>query len=118
METWTVAFVNEAARDEVKALPHDMRARLQRTFDLVESRGLAALVMPLARPVTGRIWEFRTSGRDGVARSLYAAVSGRTLLVLRTFIKKTEKTPRRDIEIAEHRLSEDEHGQNKGARSA
>jgi phage-related protein len=109
MRSWTVDFVSEEAAEEFSALPADMRAKLQRTFDLVESRGLAALVMPLARVVEGRIWEFRVSGRDGIARSLYAAASGQTLLVLRTFIKKTPKTPRREIEIAKRRLLEDEN---------
>jgi len=70
---------------------------------------LTALVMPLARPVDGRIWEFRVTGRDGIARSLYAAASGQTLLVLRTFIKKTPKTPRGEIEIARRRLGGEEH---------
>jgi phage-related protein len=109
MYSWVVEFVNEAAEEEFNALPVDMRAKLQRTFDLVEARGLAALVMPLARPVEGRVWEFRVTGRDGIARSLYAATTGQTLLVLRTFIKKTEKTPRREIDIAKLRLSEDEN---------
>lgn len=66
-----------------EALPADMRAKLQRTFRLVEERGLAALVMPLARPVVGR-----------------------TLLVLRTFIKKTPKTPRGEIDMPDDGLRE------------
>lgn len=110
MQSWVVEFVNEAAAEEFKALPSDMRAKLQRTFDLVETRGLSALVMPLARPVDGRIWEFRVTGRDGIARSLYAAATGREILVLRTFVKKNQKTPRRELEIAKRRLSEDENG--------
>jgi len=112
MQTWVVEFVNEDATAEFTALPVDMRAKLQRTFRLVESRGLSALVMPLARPVDGRIWEFRVTGRDGIARSLYAASTGRTLLMLRIVIKKTQVTPRSEIEIAKRRLAEDEHGTN------
>lgn len=112
MDGWSVEFVSEQAAEEFNALPADMRAKLQRTFRLVEERGLAAQAMPLARPVDGRIWEFRVTGRDGIARSLYAAASGRTLLVLRTFVKKTQKTPRAEIEIAKRRLAEDEHAQD------
>jgi len=109
MSPWTVEFINGQAVEEFEALPADMRAKLQRTFRLVEERGLTALVMPLARPVDGRIWEFRVTGRDGIARSLYAAASGQTLLVLRTFIKKTPKTPRGEIDIARRRLEGEEH---------
>ncbi len=55
MSRWTVEFINGHAVEEFEALPADMRAKLQRTFRLVEERGLTALVMPLARPVDGRI---------------------------------------------------------------
>lgn len=112
MNGWSVDFVNGQAAAEFNALPADMRAKLQRTFRLVEERGLTALVMPLARPVDGRIWEFRVTGRDGIARSLYAAASRQTLLVLRTFLKKTPKTPRGEIEIAKRRLAEEDHAQD------
>ena len=42
----------------------------------------------------------RMIGRDGIARSIYIASAGRRVVVLHTFIKKTDKTPRRAIEIA------------------
>jgi len=48
-------------------------------------------------------------GRDELARSLYAAASGQTLLVLRTFIKKTPKTPRGEIDFARRRFEGEEH---------
>jgi len=96
MRRWTVECINGHAVEEFEALPAGMRARLQRTFRLVEERGLTALVMPLARPVDGRIGEFRATGRGGIARSLYAAASGQTLLVLRTFIKNPQDPTRGD----------------------
>jgi len=37
----------------------------------------------------------RFSGRDGIARSIYVAARGQRVVVLRTFVKKTEKTPPR-----------------------
>lgn len=106
MQAWTVEFVNEEAEAEFEVLPLDLSARLTRILDLFTEKGLAALTMPLARPVDGKIWELRASGRDGIARSLYVTASGRRLVILRTFIKKTQKTPRREIEIALKRLKE------------
>jgi phage-related protein len=106
MPQWTIDFVNEAAEEELYALPADMLARLLRIFDLIQERGLAGLGMPLARPLQGKLWELRATGRDGIARSIYAAVSGRRILVLRTFIKKTQKTTRAEIEIALGRFKE------------
>lgn len=106
MRAWTVEFVNEEAEAEFAALPLDIGARLTRILDLFTEKGLVALAMPLARPVSGKLWELRASGRDGIARSLYVTASERRLVVLRTFVKKTQKTPRSEIELALKRLKE------------
>jgi phage-related protein len=39
-------------------------------------------------------------GRSGISRALYVTAIGRRVVILRAFIKKTEKTPRREIELA------------------
>jgi phage-related protein len=56
--------------------------------------------------VEGKIWEMRMIGRDGIAQSLYMTAVGKRVLVLRTFIKKTQKTPRQEIEIALQRAKD------------
>jgi len=106
MSGWDAYFVNEAAEAEFEALPIDIRAKLTRALDLLRAKGIAALAMPLARHLEGKIWELRATGRDGIGRSLYVAASGKRLLILRSFIKKTQKTPRTEIEIAAKRLGE------------
>jgi phage-related protein len=45
-------------------------------------------------------------GRDGIARALYVTVTGRRIVVLRAFVKKTQKTPRQEIELALARAKE------------
>lgn len=105
MSGWSVQ-VADAALPEFEALAPDMRAKFQRLFRLVEGHGLAALVMPLARPVAGRLWEMRITGRDGISRGLYVAASGKRVVVLRFFAKKTQKTPPGEIGIALLRLKE------------
>ena len=104
--SWTVSFVNAAAEAEVKALPPDMLARFLRFGDVIQSAGLMALREPHVKHLTGKLWEMRLTGRDGIARSLYVAASGRRVIVLRTFVKKTQKTPPREIEIAQARMKE------------
>jgi phage-related protein len=48
----------------------------------------------------------RLNGRDGIARAIYITATGRRVIVLRTFVKKTEKTPRRELELAQQRARE------------
>ncbi len=106
VKSWSVLFVNAEVVQEFKALPADVRARFQRIFRLAEAHGLDALVMPLARPLEGPLWELRAAGKDGIARGLYVAASGRRLVLLRFFTKKTQRTPRRELDVALARVRE------------
>lgn len=104
--SWTVGFVNLVAEAELNALPLDMRARFARYAELIEASGLAALREPHAKHLSGKLWELRLKGRDGIARSIYITASGQRMIVLRTFVKKTQKTPPRELEIATARTKE------------
>ncbi len=46
------------------------------------------------------------SGRDGIARAIYVTARGSRVVVVRVFVKKTEKTPRSEIELALRRVEE------------
>lgn len=48
----------------------------------------------------------RMRGKDGIARAAYVTATGRRVVVVHVFAKKTEKTPRRDIEMALRRAKE------------
>jgi len=103
---WTVEFVSRVAEQEVNALPEDMRSRFARIAQLIQDRGLMSVREPYVKHIDGKLWEMRLSGKAGIARSIYVAASGQRVLVLRTFIKKTEKTPQGEIESALARLKE------------
>lgn len=103
---WTVLFVNAAAQVELHALPADMRARFERIVTLIHDNGLEKVHEPYVKHLEGRLWEMRLTGRDGIARAVYMTASGRRIVILRTFVKKTEKTPRRELELAWERAKE------------
>lgn len=103
MNTWTVQ-IHPLAEAELLALPADMQARFLRIAELLEAFGPQKVGMPHVRPLESKLWEMRMRGRDGIARAVYAAVQGRTLLVLHVFVKKTQATPRAAIETARERL--------------
>ena len=101
---WSVHFLNAAVEAEVESLPDDMQARLIRVKQLIEEFGLTALREPHVKHLTGKLWEIRLSGRSGIGRVIYAAIVGQRVVLLRAFLKKTAKTPEREIEIAIQRL--------------
>jgi len=52
------------------------------------------------------LWEIRASGKGGISRGIYVAVKDKQVVVLRVFIKKTQKTPRNELDIAKERAKE------------
>jgi phage-related protein len=100
---WTITVTPEAEA-ELLALPADLQARFVHVGELLETFGPQKVGMPHVRPLEGKLWEMRMTGRDGIARAVYVARSGQRLIVLHVFIKKTQKTPRKAIEMAYARL--------------
>ena len=104
--TWTVETLNDVVDRELRALPPDMRARFARICELIAAVGLDRMGAPHVRYLTGPLWEMRLSGRDGISRALYVAARGQRVVVVRAFVKKTQRTPRREIELALRRAGE------------
>jgi phage-related protein len=103
---WTVETLNETVDAELAELPADMRARLVRISDLIESVGLPNVKEPHVRHIRGPLWEIRVKGKAGVARALYVTATEQRVVILRAFIKKTEKTPTSEIDLALQRAKE------------
>ena len=102
---WTVV-IHALAEPELKALAADLQARFIHIAQLLESFGPQQLGLPHIRPLENKLWEMRMTGRDGIARAVYAAVQNRRLLVLHVFLKKTQTTPRKALQIARQRLED------------
>ena len=103
---WTVETLSSTVDAELQELPADMRARFHHVARLIEEFGLEHVREPHVRHLEGPLWEMRMKGRDGISRAIYVTATGRRVVVLRVFVKKTEKTPRREIELARKRAQE------------
>jgi phage-related protein len=103
---WVVETLNETVDAELAELPADMRARLVRISELIASVGLSNVREPHLRHVQGQLWEIRLKGKAGIARALYITVREQRVVIVRTFIKKTEKTPRGEIDLALQRAKD------------
>jgi phage-related protein len=103
---WRVVVLNDVVAAEIEALPVDIRARLTWIVTLLEANGPLRVREPYVKPLGDKLWEMRMKGRDGIARAIYIAASGRRLVILHAFVKKTEKTPRAALELARRRAQE------------
>jgi phage-related protein len=96
---WTVETLSGVVDAELEELPADMRARFHHISRLIEEFGLDRVREPHVKHLHGPLWEMRLKGRDGISRAIYVTASRRRVVV-RVFVKKTEKTPRREISVA------------------
>ena len=103
---WVFQTLNAVVDEEIRALPSDMQARFLRFAELIEQAGLQALPRDSVRHLDGKLWELRIAGRDGISRAIYVTAAGPRIVVVRVFIKKTQKTPPRELELARQRAKE------------
>ena len=88
------------------AQPRDIRASFERITHLIVEHGLERLRAPYVKHLEGAVWEMRLHGKDGIARAAYVTATGRRVVVVHVFTKKTQKTPRREINLALKRAKE------------
>jgi phage-related protein len=103
---WRVEILDRRVEKELDALAPDVRQRFLRIAELIEQHGLAAMHEPYVKHLEGKLWEMRMKGRDGIARAIYVTAKGERVVVLHAFVKKTQKTPQRALEIARERAKE------------
>ena len=104
--SWRVEFLDDGVLAELEAMPRDIQASFLRISRLIESEGIHRLHEPYVKHLEGPVWEMRMKGRDGIARAAYVTTTGQRVVVVHVFPKKTQKTPRREIEIALRRAKE------------
>jgi len=115
---WTILFYVEdgesPVREFLRSLDRQTRVRFGWSIDQLQIRNVSARE-PLVKKLTGQLWELREESQTNIYRVIYCFVSGRRIILLHGFQKKTQRTPRGEIEIAERRLArflERESGEN------
>jgi phage-related protein len=103
---WIVETLNAAVDGEIRALPRDLRARLSQVSTLIESAGLTNLPPNYVKHLEGKLWELRLKGKSGIARVIYVTVTGKRVVIVRAFVKKTQKTLLKELDVARERAKE------------
>ena len=104
--TWTVETSGAVVDAKIAALPSDMQAAFLRLTERIEAVGLERIGPPHLKHLRDKLWEMRFGGRDGIARAIYVTAVGRRVVVVHALVKKTQKTPRSALELAERRARE------------
>ena len=92
----------EPVRDWLKSL--DREARRAIGADIKTLQLGCPVGMPLARKLSDNLWELRSRLKTGIARTFFT-MHAKKLVLLHGFIKKSQKTPARELAIAKRRLN-------------
>lgn len=103
---WTVETLNATVDAEIGDLPADMRARLVRLGAIIEAVGFQGLPSDTIKHLEAKLWELRIRGKDGIARAIYVTAVKQRVVIVRAFVKKTQKTPKHELELARQRAKE------------
>jgi phage-related protein len=105
---WEIQYYSEAVRRDIEAWPVGIRAMYARITERMEVFG-PHLGMPFTRSMGEGLFELRAKGKEGIGRAFFCTAVGHIILILHPFIKKSQKTPRTDLERARRRLREVRH---------
>lgn len=93
----------EPVRDWLKSLPRDDRKTIGEDIKTVQFGW--PIGMPVVRKMDKNLWEVRSRLQNQIARMLFT-VDDNVMVLLHGFIKKSQKTPKQDLEVAKNRLAQ------------
>jgi phage-related protein len=103
--TWTITFFSDGLEEEVLRLPAGLLARYLRYAERMEIYG-PDLGMPHTRAMGGGLFELRLKASEGIARVFYCTILNHRIAMLHQFVKKTDRTPPRELAVARRRMKE------------
>ena len=95
----------QPVKEWIKSLDRKLRLKVYRSFELLEEFNLN-LKSPYVKPLEDKLYELRIKDPKGIYRIIYFAHTGREFIMLNGFTKKTQKTPKKEIELAKIRMKE------------
>ena len=103
--TYRIEYYHDRVLAEIESWPVDIVADYARLVELLMEYG-PNLRLPHSRALGGGLFELRPKGRSGIGRSFYCYQVDRRIVVVHAFIKKTQQTPDKDLQLARKRVKE------------
>jgi phage-related protein len=108
---WEIAYYSESVQDAIMALPPGIQARYIHLTERMTTFG-PDLGMPHTRAMGKGLNELRMKSKEGFGCVFFCTLSGRRIMMLHAFIKKSAKTPSPELKTAQARLKEVKANEN------
>ena len=107
--TYAVEYFHSKVAAEIESWPVDILADYARIVELLMEHG-PNLRHPYSRAFGDGLFELRPRGKSGIGRAFYCFCMGRRIVILHAFVKKSRRTPDRELTLARKRMKEVSHG--------
>lgn len=102
---WKIEYYSAIVQRDILALPAGLLARYLHLTDRMIAFG-PNLGMPHTRSMDAGLFELRLKAAEGIARVFFFTRTGQRIVMLHHFVKKTQKTPSKELNIARRRMKE------------
>lgn len=99
---YKIRFYNEKIKKEISKWPNGIYADFAKIVKSMQIYG-SYLGDKKTSYVEKGLFEIRAKGKEGIGRAFYCTMKGQEIIILHGFIKKTQKTPKKELEIARKR---------------
>jgi len=103
--SFTIVYYSEQVQSDILSLPASLQARYIALTQRMLEHG-PNLGLPHTDAFGGGLFELRLKAKEGIARVFFCTVIDCEIVMLHCFVKKTQKTPRKELEIAKTRMKE------------
>src|SRR4051794_39010352 len=102
---WEVVYFSDDVQDAILEFPPGIQARYIHLTERIIAFG-PDLGMPHTRSLGKGLFELRMKAKEGIGRVFFCNLPGRRVMMLHAFVKKSPKTPSRELKIASNRMKE------------
>ena len=99
---WRISFFNGKVKAQTLDFPDGILANFLHITDMIENFG-PALGKPFVASLGNGLFEIRSKGNEGIGRSLYCIGGSKELVILHSYIKKSQKAPLKELKLARKR---------------
>lgn len=103
---WLIDFYDKNVMGHIQKWPIGIKAKFTWIAELIVRYGIEEIGMPYIKSLGGGLFEIRAKGKEGIGRAMFCLLKGNRIMILNGFVKKTEKIPRGEIDVAAKRMKE------------
>ncbi len=103
---WKIEFYDIKVMKSIRQWPVGIGAKFAKIAALIEEFGPEGVGMPHIKSLGQGLFEIRVKATEGIGRAFFCGIKGKVIIILNEFIKKTQKTPQKEIDLAKKRMKE------------